>query len=224
MKVAFRMRRLVLELYGKELNRRIEGTTFRKIKSMELLHLLRYDKNEFTGIFRIALMDSKLNVERLFDDDETPTELKLLEFKGGAFTVFLKRRPRPGYLFGTDITRTGSGYIISPFEIGDGKIKFAFVGNQKQVGEIIAGVEKRGLDYKIISLTDADFPPNSPLNCLTQKQRDILVSAFKLGYYDVPRKINSNVLADHLGLKSATVVEHLRKAEKRLISAILNES
>jgi hypothetical protein len=218
------MRRLVLELYGKELNRRIEGTTFRKIKSMELLHLLRYDKNEFTGIFRIMLNDPKLNVERLFDDDKNPTELKLLELKDGAFIVFLKRRPRPGYLFGTDITRAGRGYIISPFEISNGKIKFAFIGNQKQVREIIAGVEKRGLDYKVISLTDADFPTNSPLNRLTQKQRDILVSAFNLGYYDVPRKINSDKLADHFGLKSATVVEHLRKAEKRLISNILDES
>ncbi len=218
------MRRLVLELYGKELNRRIEGTTFRKIKSMELLHLLRYDKNEFTGIFRIVLKDPKFNIEHLFDDDKNPTELKLLEFQENAFIVFLKRRPRPGYLFGTDITRAGGGYIISPFEISEGKIKFALIGDQKQVREIIAGVEKRGLDYRVISLTDADFSPNSPLNRLTQKQRDILISAFKLGYYDVPRKINSNVLANHFGLRSATVVEHLRKAEKRLISAILNES
>jgi hypothetical protein len=218
------MRRLVLELYGKELNRRIEGTTFRKIRSMELLHLLRYDQNEFTGIFRITLNDPKLNIEHLFDDDKSPIELKLLEFKENAFIVFLKRRPRPGYLFGTNITRPGGGYIISPFEISHGKIKFAFVGDQNQVREIIAGVEKRRLSYKVISLTDADFSPNSPFNRLTEKQRDILISAFKLGYYDVPRRINSDALAGHFGLRSATVVEHLRKAEKRLISAILNES
>lgn len=218
------MRRLVLELYGKELSRRIEGTTFRRIKSMELLHLLRYDKNEFTGIFRIMLKDPKFNIEHLFDDDKNPTELKFLEFKDDAYIVFLKRRPRPGYLLGSNITRPGGGYIISPFEISDGKIKFAFIGDQKQVKEIIAGVEKRGLDYKVISLTDADFSLDSPLTGLTQKQRDILVSAFRLGYYDVPRKINSDVLAGHFGLRSATVVEHLRKAEKRLISGILNET
>jgi predicted DNA binding protein len=171
-----------------------------------------------------VLKDPRSNIEHLFDDDKNPPELKLLEFKDGAFIVFLKRRPRPGHLLGTNITRPGGGYIISPFEISDGKIKLAFIGDRKQVREIIAGVEERGLNYKVISLTDVNLSLKSPLNSLTEKQRAILISAFKLGYCDVPRKINSDMLADHFGLRSATVVEHLRKAEKRLISAILNES
>ena len=218
------MRRLVLELYGKELDRRLEGTTLLKIRSMELLHLLRYDQKEFTAIFRIVLKDSKSNIEHLFDDDKNPPKLKLLEFKDGAFIVFLKRRPRPGYLLGTRLTRRGSGYIINPFEISDRKIKLAFIGDQKQVRKIIAGVEERGLNYRVISLTDVNLSLKSPLASLTQRQREILISAFKLGYYDVPRKINSDMLANHFGLRSATVVEHLRKGERRLISAILNES
>ena len=56
------MRRLVLELYGKELDRRLEGTTLLKIRSMELVHLLRYDQKEFTAIFRIVLKDSKSDI------------------------------------------------------------------------------------------------------------------------------------------------------------------
>jgi predicted DNA binding protein len=56
---------------------------------------------------------------------------------------------------------------------------------------------------------------------LTEKQREVLISAHKLGYYDIPRRINSDQLAEHLDIANSTLVEHLRKAEQRLLVHIL---
>ena len=42
-----------------------------------------------------------------------------------------------------------------------------------------------------------------------------------MGYYDIPRKITSEKIAKKLGLGDATVVEHLRKAEQRLMKQII---
>jgi predicted DNA binding protein len=42
-----------------------------------------------------------------------------------------------------------------------------------------------------------------------------------LGYYEVPRKISSEELSSHLNADKSTVVEHLRKAEKKLIDGII---
>ncbi len=47
---------------------------------------------------------------------------------------------------------------------------------------------------------------------------------YKLGYFDVPKKINPDELAAHLHLTGSTVVEHLSKAEHRLLAGILNEN
>jgi predicted DNA binding protein len=66
-----------------------------------------------------------------------------------------------------------------------------------------------------------NFSPISPLNQLTEKQREVLITAYKMGYYEIPRKLNSDELAKKLGLVNSTVVEHLRKAEQRLIRQIL---
>lgn len=48
-------------------------------------------------------------------------------------------------------------------------------------------------------------------------------SAYASGYCDVPRRINSEELARTLEPVKSTLVERLRKSEKRLITEILAE-
>lgn len=60
---------------------------------------------------------------------------------------------------------------------------------------------------------------------LTDRQRDVVTEALARGYYEWPRQINNETLADELDISRATLHEHLRKAEQRLVSmGLTNES
>lgn len=59
---------------------------------------------------------------------------------------------------------------------------------------------------------------------MTVKQKSVIISAFKLGYYDSPRRISSRQLADKLHIRELTLVRHRRKAERRLLAEVLSES
>jgi predicted DNA binding protein len=60
---------------------------------------------------------------------------------------------------------------------------------------------------------------------LTDRQRDVITKALTHGYYDWPRKINNEALAEKLDISRATLHEHLRKAEQKLVSVgLANES
>ena len=84
--------------------------------------------------------------------------------------------------------------------------------------------EDSGVRYRVVSLTDAQFWPHSPLSSLTKKQRQVFITAYTLGYYDVPRRISLAHLAERFDLARSTLDAHLRKAERQLMYHIINES
>lgn len=52
---------------------------------------------------------------------------------------------------------------------------------------------------------------------LSEKQKQVIQLAVKLGYFDFPRKVNLDDLAKKLKLSKQTVQQHLRIAEKKLV-------
>jgi DNA-binding CsgD family transcriptional regulator len=224
------MRRLVVELYGKELEGRIlANNSFNKLRSLEMVHILRNDQTENAAIWRIRLKDPEGSIEDCFKDDVFTTELQVLEREDNrdgadpSYLVLMRRKTRPGLLLGFG-NKPGGGYMLGPMGYNEGRLKFTFAGTQKQIKDILKGAEKRKIRYRIISMTDADFAEDSLLHRLTDKQRNILILAYKLGYFDVPKKINSDQLGARLHLTGSTVVEHLGKAERRLIASIIDEA
>ncbi len=214
------MRRLILEVSEKELSKvGIELPPFRSVKSLELLYFLKQDQHEFAAISEINFKDANTKIEELLSGDYLADIQVLEKQKNGSYIVFLRSGPSLSSAFNS--FGIESGYLFPPLEIADGKVKFSFLGSPQQVKAFCEGIDKIGMRYRIILLTDLNFSPISPLNQLTEKQREVLITAYKMGYYDIPRKLNSDDVAEKLKLANSTVVEHLRKAEHRLIRQIL---
>ena len=218
------MRRVALEIEVEDFRRIIEGgkeTVFDRVKSLETIHFLRLDEKEIAFICRVEFADPRIKIKEILKSTGL-IEIQLLERLGkGTYTLFIRRRPNIK-LSTAGLTR-GGGYLLSPFGIANGKLRLAFLGSMNQIEEFLKRVESTGIHCRIVSVTEAKFSPNSPLNRLTAKQRDVLASAYRLGYYDLPRRINSEDLARELGLVSSTLVEHLRKAEFRLMTQLFND-
>ena len=48
-----------------------------------------------------------------------------------------------------------------------------------------------------------------------------MVAAYRHGYYDLPKGISSVRLSERVALSKPTTLEHLRKAERRLLAEIM---
>jgi predicted DNA binding protein len=214
------MRRLILEISGKDMKGFRDRPSFKKLKALEILHFLRYNTEELAAICKIEFNDRSANPEQLVGTNIE--ELQVLEKTGdGSYIVFIRGRPKMSVAL--DLTKNG-GYLFGLIGIRDEKLKLTFLGSAENVKELLSKLEKLGVKHRVISLDDAKFSPNSPLTRLTEKQRRIFLTAFRLGYFDVPKRINSVQLSKELDLGSSTVIEHLRKAEHRIFSGVVNES
>jgi len=226
------LRRLVIEISPEQSRNRGQmvpataANVLAKIKSIEMLHILRMVPGEFAAIVRIELRDPKFNVEAIFalEGLGSKLETELLDRESDVvFTYFIRSRTsvRTPELVG----RGGlMPYLSTPFEFKDGKLRITLLGSSSQLKRYLADLSKQKLvKYRIASLTDARFPPNSPIGRLTDKQRRVLITAYRLGYYDVPRRITSEELAKKLNLVKSTFSAHVRKAERRLLTEMLNE-
>jgi hypothetical protein len=217
------MRRLILEASEKELSKvGVAIPPVQKIKSLDLLYVLRQDREEFAAVSRIEFKDASSKIEDLLVDGFL-VEVQLLEQeKSRTFTVFMRGGPILSTVLGS--LGIAGGYLFPPLEIREEKIKICFLGNNAQVSDFLEKITVLGIRFKVVLLTDADFSPDSPLNKLTEKQKKALMAAYKFGYYDIPRRINSEKLAKELNIGSSTLGEHLRKAERSLLIHILSEA
>ena len=56
---------------------------------------------------------------------------------------------------------------------------------------------------------------------LTDRQREVLETAHRMGYFSHPKGANAGEVAEELGITSSTFTEHLAAAQSKLLSAIL---
>ena len=217
------MRRLILEVPEKELTKvGLELPQFKKIKSLELLYFLRQDAEEFAAIAYVEFRDSTSKVEDLLTDGYLIEAQVLEPAKNEGYIIFI--RGGPSLSNALRFVGVESGYLFPPLGIDGQKIRFSFLGSEMQIKDFLEKINAIGIRFRVVMLADANFSPTSPLSQLTEKQRKVLIAAYNAGYYDVPRKTTSEELAKSLNLGDSTVVEHLRKAERKLISRLLDNN
>lgn len=66
---------------------------------------------------------------------------------------------------------------------------------------------------------DGDTPER---NKITDKQQVALSAAAEHGYYDIPRRISAEELADEIGISHQAVSERLRRAHRDVIQSLVN--
>lgn len=87
---------------------------------------------------------------------------------------------------------------------------------QKQLNEI-----RREMDAEItiegMKSPDTEATKYTATSHLSERQREVFELAQREGYYTWPRKVSVSELAEQLDISKTTMLEHLRKAEAKLL-------
>lgn len=108
----------------------------------------------------------------------------------------------------------------SDITVEDAGLDVSIVGTQTSLARSVEAYREAGVDVLLKRMADYGGP-RSALDGVTDRQREILETAYDRGYFDVPRRASADEVAAELSLDPSTVTEHLRRAERNLLSELL---
>ena len=216
------MRRITMEFDYQKAWKWIFGSNSEKVEVLEALRCFKCDTQGLAIICRIRLKDRKITIQDLLMGKGLLTNIELLyKEKDGSLVVFIEGRscvPKPP----KDIKEPKMLMTRPPDFLEVDRMKVEMIGKENEIKKLVHYANKWGDNsFKILGLTSIDAKGESLLSKLTSRQRQILLTGYALGYYDVPRRISSDDLSRHLNVDKSTIVEHLRKAERKLIGSII---
>jgi hypothetical protein len=216
------MRRITMEFDYQKAWKWIFGSNSEKVEVLEALRCFKCDTQGLAIICRIRLKDRKITIQDLLMGKGLLTNIELLyKEKDGSLVVFIEGRscvPKPP----KDIKQPKMLMTRPPDFLDVDRMKVEMIGKEDEIKKLVHYANKWGDNsFKILGLTSIDAKGESLLSKLTTRQRQMLLTAYALGYYDVPRRISSDDLSRHVNIDKSTIVEHLRKAERKLLDGII---
>jgi predicted DNA binding protein len=213
------MRKLTIEMEMDEAGRELISV-FDKVHSYEILEALKIDYEEGVCIDLIeCTLKEGISIHELKFLGKMEI-LNVLKSEGKKHTLLIKYRETEDFMeffkeLDLDLIST------TPTIISEEKTTYSCIGDQKTLSKLIEILKKHGGKILNMSFQKAIYQKQDMLSVLTDKQREILITAHKWGYYDYPRRINSEKLSEKVSISKPTLVQHLRKAEGRILSEIM---
>ena len=213
------MRRIIIEMNPGLVTTFVQKNFFESLEYIEGKALLTFDIER--GV-KIGICDIKMKDSFTLDDLQAPQGFEILNVlreEGTKYTCLVQIEYRKNLMKLLKLFHVENIIYDLPFIVSEEKIVFAFIAESEALKKLLGIIKPLGL-VRNISFQKVTAPEYSALSCLTDRQREIILAAKKHGYYEFPRKITPEELSQQLGISKATIIEHLRKAENRIITHI----
>ena len=213
------MRKMVLEVIPNEKTIGSLRPILECLSSYEVLETLKIDRER--GIC-VDLIECTLREGLSIDGAQTWGHLELLSVlksEGEVHTCLVKYYD-PGDDkdaaddFDMDLIYT------TPNLISEERFVMSVIADQKALTRFMAMVKKHIGEVVKMSMTRAAYQRRDILTVLTDRQREVLTAANEYGYYDYPKRINGEELSKKVNISKPVLLQHLRKAEGRLMGDI----
>lgn len=105
-----------------------------------------------------------------------------------------------------------AGCIITDAEIDEREVIWSIVCEDEAFLNLIRGLEESEIDFEIVYKGEPEKESE-----VTYREEEILRLALERGYFDFPKRIKLEELADYFGIASSTLSEILRRGQKKVL-------
>ena len=214
------MRKVIIEIEPYESTKQAQRQMFTHTRSYEVLEVLKMDhvKGLYVDLIECYLKEN-VSIDELTSIGDMDI-LNVIKSEGDKHTCLVLGHEKE------DVINTFNGpelnlIYTAPSLISEDRIIVSFISGHNDMMRFVEMVK----DHigKVVNMTfkQSAYEKKDLLSILTDKQREILTAAYRYGYYDIPKRTSSELLSEKVNVSKPTLLEHLRKAERRILTEIL---
>ena len=189
---------------------------FKKFKDikMEIINFFPYDFEESIGN---ALIEIKYyNIDSiLLEIKNHPSvfEFNILEQEENRVKLNVKTKD-PYLLYGV----IKCGVLVDfPVNIRDGYAYWRLISTRSRIDELLTLFEQKNIDFELLNIGNSPYSLEDDKSRLSFEESEVLDKAIKQGFFEIPRKISLEELANKLGKSKSALSVMLRKIIKKKI-------
>ena len=174
-----------------------------------------------TGVLLYRLYGDHESLTEAIEESDSVLAWDILDVSDDAFHLYLHvppGQPAGGLMA---LAQKYALIIDTPLKFTDnGGLRTTVVGTHQMLRQAL-GETPDGVRFAVEQAGQYSPDREDILSILTERQHEVFETAIREGYYEIPREATHEDIADSLGCAPSTVDEHLRKAESRVLSALM---
>nr|MDO8113757.1 helix-turn-helix domain-containing protein [Candidatus Sigynarchaeota archaeon] len=194
---------------------------FNVVDSIEVLQIYQYDRNNFFSLHKILFKPGTIEaLDRHLRVLFHAQSFQVLETKGNEVLCIMKQRKTTGFW---PALLSGSWALIAPINIDHDAVVFSVIAKEDAQLNAILNQLKMFKSIKLLAISKPDDMAGNAVNAmprLTNRQREIMTFAARHGYFEVPKQVSTQQIAEHFQISPSAVINHVQKAEKAIMKTL----
>ena len=181
---------------------------------MEISHFLPYDLEKSIGNSAIEIMH--YNIDKIIEEirnHPSVFEFSILEKEESRVNFNIKTKD-PYLLYA--IIKCGV-LIDFPVRVEDGYAFWRLISSRQRIDQLLSIFEKKKIDFELLRIGNSPYKIEDDKNSLTLDELNKLDRAISLGFFEIPRKISLEELANQMGKSKSALSVMLRKIIKKKV-------
>lgn len=180
------------------------------------------DATQVTALF--ALRGDVPPFRSSLPDDPAVVTADVAAVDDRRFVLLLRMAPADSSLMRAmfEALRRAGLVVVKPVRYAEGQVHARIVGETDAVQSFVDTIPPE-VEVDIREVGAGGYDPTSPTSGLSDRQREAVLAALELGYYDAPRAATHEDVAAALDCAPSTASEHLKRAEAKLVRRAMRE-
>ena len=181
---------------------------------MEISHFLPYDLEKSIGNSLIEILH--YNIDSIIEEiSNHPSVFELNVLEKEENKVKFNVKTKDPYLLYAVIK---CGVLVNfPVRVRDGYAFWRLISTRKRIDELLTLFEQKSINFTLLKIGNSPYLLDDDKNKLTLSESNVLDKAISSGFFEIPRKISLEELANDLGKSKSALSVMLRKIIKKKV-------